>query len=79
MAATLALPREARGQPARELASVRQRMDRYAKESPTIGERMWGKLASSFQLSTVPPDPTRRGEAVMLAEAPAREGGEGGR
>jgi len=83
MAEKLALPRAARGQPDRELESVRQRMDRYAKESPTIGEWMWGKLTSTFHLSTVPPDPSRRGEAVALPEAPVdalvREAGESGR
>jgi hypothetical protein len=68
MAATLALPREARGAPDRSLDSVRGRMDRYAKESPTIGERGWEKLAGSFGLSAVPPDPSRRAEPVVLAE-----------
>jgi hypothetical protein len=43
-------------------------MDRYAKESPTIGERGWEKLAGSFGLSAVPPDPSRRAEPVVLAE-----------
>ena len=43
MATTLALPREARGEPDKDLNSVRQRMDRYAKESPTIGERPVGE------------------------------------
>ena len=83
MAEKLALPRAARGQPDGDLESVRQRMDRYAKESPTIGEWMWGKLTSTFQLSTVPPDPSRRGEAIVIPEAPVdarvREGGESGR
>ena len=69
MAETLALPREARGQPDRVLDSVRLRLDRYAKESPTIGERLWGKLTSTFQLSKVPPDPSRRGESVVIPEA----------
>ena len=71
MATTLALPRKARGQPDRSLDSVRQRMDRYAKESPTIGERTWEKLAGSFGLSTVPPDPSRRAEPVVLTEGAA--------
>jgi len=71
MATTLALPREARGQPDRSLDSVRQRMDRYAKESPTIGERTWEKLAGSFGLSTVPPDPSRRAEPVVVPEGAA--------
>lgn len=43
MATTLALPPEDRGAPDRSLDSVRQRMDRYAKQSPTIGERTWEK------------------------------------
>lgn len=71
MAKTLALPREARGQPDRQLDSVRTRMDRYAKESPSIGERQWVKLQSSFHLSTVPPDPPRPAEPVVI---PEREG-----
>ena len=74
MATTLALPRGARGQPDRALDSVRQRMDRYAKESPTIGERTWEKLAGNFGLSTVPPDPSRRADPVVVPE-----GGGGGR
>jgi hypothetical protein len=73
MATTLALPRAARGQPDRALDSVRQRMDRYAKESPTIGERTWERLAGSFGLSTVPPDPSRRADPVVVPE----EGGRG--
>ena len=68
MATKLALPREARGQPDRDLDTARQRMDRYAKESPTIGERQWLKLSANFALSTVPPDPTRRAEPVIIPE-----------
>ena len=68
MATTLALPRAARGQPDRALDNVRGRMDRYAKESPTIGERTWEKLAGNFGLSTVPPDPSRRAEPVVVPE-----------
>ncbi|HET7235187.1 MAG TPA: SLATT domain-containing protein [Actinomycetota bacterium] len=67
MAETLALPRDARGQPEGSLNSARQRMDRYAKESPTIGERMWVHLANVFHLSTVPPDPVWRGEPITVA------------
>ena len=68
MATTLALPRDARGQPDRDLDSARQRMDRYAKESPTIGERQWVRLSADFDLSTVPPDPSRRAEPVVIPE-----------
>lgn len=71
MATTLALPREARGQPDRSLDSVRQRMDRYAKESPTIGERQWVRLSASFDLSTVPPDPSHRAGPVVIPEGDA--------
>ena len=49
-------------------------MDRYAKESPTIGEREWEKISGSFGLSAVPPDPSRRGEPLVLPD-----GGPGGR
>jgi hypothetical protein len=62
MAETLALPRDDRGTPSGALTGVRVRMDRYAKESPTIGERMWERLSKQFHLSTVPPDPAWRGE-----------------
>lgn len=68
MAKVLALPRAARGDPERELDSVRQRMDRYAKESPTIGERQWDKLAQEFHLSKVPPDPPWVGPTVTIPE-----------
>ena len=54
---TLALEPDARGQADRMLDNARSRMDRYAKESPTIGERRWVGLAKKFHLSTVPPDP----------------------
>ena len=67
MATTLALPRAARGQPDRDLDSARQRMDRYAKESPTIGERRWERLSAEFGLSTVPPDP-RPARPVVIPE-----------
>jgi hypothetical protein len=70
MATTLAMPLEARGQPDRALDNARGRMDRYAKESPTIGERQWERLAKKFHLSTVPPDPSWRGEAVVIPDAP---------
>lgn len=79
MATTLALPREARGQPDRDLDSVRQRMDRYAKESPTIGERQWVRLSDDFDLSTVPPDPSRRAEPVIVPEGAHPEGADHGR
>jgi hypothetical protein len=69
MAETLALPWESRGQPDRALDNVRNRMDRYAKESPTIGERMWGgELARKFHLSTVPPDPPRPAGPIVIPE-----------
>jgi hypothetical protein len=71
MATTLALPREARGLVDRDLDSARQRMDRYAKESPTIGERQWVRLSADFDLSTVPPDPTRRAQPVVIPEGAA--------
>jgi hypothetical protein len=67
MAETLALPRDARGQADRSLDNVRNRMDRYAKESPTIGERMWGTLTKEFHLSTVPPDPPA-GPPIVIPE-----------
>ena len=72
MATTLALPREARGQPDRDLDSVRQRMDRYAKESPTIGERRWVRLSTEFGLSTVPSDPSGRAEPVIIPDGADR-------
>jgi len=79
MATTLALPREARGQPDRALDSARQRMDRYAKESPTIGERQWVKLSAEFGLSTVPPDPSPRAEPVIIPDGVEPTGANGGR
>jgi hypothetical protein len=43
-------------------------MDRYAKESPTIGERQWVKLSAEFGPSTVPPDPSPRAEPVIIPD-----------
>jgi hypothetical protein len=82
MAAVLAIPRASRTDPLRQLDSVRSRMDRYAKESPTIGEREWGRLERRFHLSKVPPDPTWSRRTVRLPEpelAAPPEGDVGGR
>ena len=68
MAKELTIPREARGDPDRTLDSARQRMDRYSKESPNIGEREWGKLAAEFHLSTVPPDPHWHPDPVIIPD-----------
>ena len=68
MAKVLALPRDARGDSERVLDSARQHMDRYARESPTIGERLWDRLADDFHLSRVPPDPQRAEPAVVIPE-----------
>jgi hypothetical protein len=57
MSETLAIPRGSRTDPVRELDSVRQRLDRYAKESPIVDERLWATLERQFHLSKVPPDP----------------------
>jgi hypothetical protein len=57
MTQVLALPRGSRPDAVHQLDSVRQRLDRYAKESPTIDERRWAKLERQFHLSRVPPDP----------------------
>ncbi len=69
MAAVLALPRSARTDPVRELNGVRLRMDRYAKESPTIGEREWSRLERSFHLTKVPPDPPWPRPMITIPEA----------
>jgi hypothetical protein len=66
MAKELTIPREARGDPDRDLDSARQRMDRYSKESPNIGERQWNKLAAEFHLATVPPDPHWHPDPVII-------------
>ncbi|HEX6332386.1 MAG TPA: SLATT domain-containing protein [Actinomycetota bacterium] len=70
MATTLATPREARNQPDLTLTATRLRMDRYGGESPIIGERLWRKLEHEFSLSSVPPEPARRGSAIVIPEAP---------
>jgi hypothetical protein len=69
MAAVLAIPRASRTEPIRQLDSVRSRMDRYAKESPTIGEREWNRLERRFHLSKVPPDPSWARRTVRLPES----------
>ncbi len=68
MAKVLALPREAKTEPVWEMDSVRQRMDRYAKESPTIGERYWAKLERQFHQSKVAPDPPWVRRTVSIPE-----------
>ena len=71
MAKMLALPREARGDPEKQLDSARQRMDRYAKESPVIGQRLWEDLRNRFHLSDVPPDPRWPDEPITIPEPAA--------
>ncbi len=71
MARVPALPPKARTEPVREMESVRRRMDRYAKESPTIGGWQWGKLERQFHLSKVPQ--TRPGRDAPSA-SPGRRG-----
>jgi hypothetical protein len=88
MSETLAIPRASRPDTVRELDSVRQRLDRYAKESPIVDERLWAKLERQFHLSQVPPDP-RWDRTVRIPETapasaspiedPARKGAHGGR
>jgi hypothetical protein len=64
MATTLHLPPNKRPDALRELDGVRTRMDRYAKESPMIGQRQWQRLAPKLGLPRVPEDvPWPRGAA----------------
>jgi hypothetical protein len=74
MTKTLALPPGSRGDPVRELDSVRQRLDRYAKESPTIGERHWRRLEERFHLSRVPPDPPWPPDTITIPEPESASG-----
>ena len=67
MSEMLAIPRGSRPDAVRELDSVRQRLDRYAKESPNVDERLWSKLEQQFHLSRVPPDP-RWDRTVMIPD-----------
>jgi hypothetical protein len=55
MAQQLALPSTARGDAHGQLNSVRTRMEKYAKESPPIPQRHWGRLCSLFDIEKVPP------------------------
>lgn len=73
VAETLALPPGMRNDPVRELDSVRLRMDRYAKESPTIAQREWERLEEQFHLSPVPPDPPWRGAVRIPEPAPSAD------
>jgi hypothetical protein len=69
MAKTLALPRKSRGNAEHNLEGVALRMDRYAKESPNIGERLWNELAKEYHLSSVPPDPHLGDRAVVIPDS----------
>jgi hypothetical protein len=79
MTQVLALPRPSRPDPVRQLDSVRQRLDRYAKESPSIDERRWAKLERQFHLSKVPPDPQWGDRKIRIPDTvpavPAATGG----
>ncbi len=68
IAEALAIPRQARGDPVKQLDSVRQRMDRYAKESPAVGERLWAQMTAEFHLSDVPPDPSWPDQPIRIPE-----------
>jgi hypothetical protein len=72
MTQMLALPRTSRPDAVHQLDSVRLRLDRYAKESPTIDERRWARLERQFHLSKVPPDP-QWGEHRIRIPEPAPE------
>jgi hypothetical protein len=54
MAITAATPREAREAPDDALIEVRSRVDRYSRESPTIGVRRRRKLKAEFERSAAP-------------------------
>lgn len=82
MTQELAIPRASRPDAVRQLDSVRQRLDRYAKESPMIDERRWAKLERQFHLSKVPPDPQWGDRKIRIPdsiEEPATGGGGHGR
>ncbi len=48
---------------------MNMRLDRYAKESPTIGERHWRQLERQFHLSRVPPDPVWTPDTITIPES----------
>jgi hypothetical protein len=76
MATTLSIPREVRDQPDLSLTGARLRLDRYANESPAIGQRLWSRLEAEFSLSRVPPDRVPRLPAIVIPEAPPVASGE---
>jgi hypothetical protein len=55
MAQQLAIPLEARLDASPELNSVRNRMEKYAKESPPIPEHLWKQLRKKFGVKIYPP------------------------
>jgi hypothetical protein len=57
---TLAAPRENRRDAQAELASVRERMDKYGKESPQIGVKVWASLEKKYGVDTGRKDTKRR-------------------
>jgi hypothetical protein len=71
MATTLARPRETRDQPDLILTATRLRIDRYARESPAIGGRLWRKLEGDYGLSRPAADLVPRAPAIVIPEAPA--------
>ncbi len=81
MTQELAIPRASRADAVHQLDGVRLRLDRYAKESPTIDERRWAKLEHQFHLSKVPPDPQWADRKIRIPEpepAASDEGTQGG-
>ena len=55
MAQQLAMPASLRSEPHTELNSVRNRMEKYAKESPPIPESVWNRLRQEFSIEKSPP------------------------
>jgi hypothetical protein len=55
MAQAIALPPSARPDAHQELDRVRTRMEKYAKESPAVPERLWRQLCGKFEIKPSPP------------------------
>jgi len=55
MAQQLALPPVARPDAQKELNDVRTRMEKYAKESPPVPQRLWHRLCEKFSIDIFPP------------------------
>ena len=70
MATTLAMPRAARPQPDASLTEARERMDRYAKESPAVPDHVRRRVEVDLHAEASATDASRPSSSFLMADTP---------